>query len=472
LILLFLLFFLVSCGNLTTTKSVVQLDSKPRGLYVYDHEKKFVGRSPIFLEVDKGFHYQFHYSVKKDGPLKKMRRHCRVNWLGSVLPNSIFLPFFPAGTAMGASFLGTDLINGGLNDCTEKFILKSKNGAGKIARPLAQRLLILPPEHYDGVVSNSLARHFKKNIFQKFRVNPTDQVVSFNQTSSDLRFFGIDHDNAKDLKIMRDEIYLYLAQKYQVTGFVKITYKDGVMYSQVIDAFTKKYTPSVYNKKVKLTIKGIKKRSSIIQFLVKSISLLPNAATVTKTEGAATFKVGPGRGEVNEDRRSHPDAFPKWASSFGIETIRPTFFYGMWDADVWISPAMGLSSFQYKTDVQGHGNLVVNFSSLNLFMMGNVALFTPFGALQLGAGIGGSYFEGRDNKGGEFKKGSTLYRILISHYFFWSRRVYSTINFSSNHFGSNPPSGTLYEMDHFNEASIGLGMYFPEAKSLTRAFFK
>ena len=396
------------------------------------------------------------------------RRGCRWDWGGSIVPNILWSPFFPIGTALTTAFLFADSTTKGLYVCKGSVFLSSKVVEGRGER---KKVIIgMPIAIGRSDLAEKAIDFWRKNIFEK---NRSAEVFLWDEAvENEFIYRGVDlYANTKPDKIKK-RFMNQIAHKFRGTHFIHFDLKEDkehfIITPMLYDAFTLRgvkadFLKTFRMKKEKVTAKNYWKR------ILRNIDFFPNALTLSYHGKPKESRLVPldatRNGEFPTD--THPDAFPKFLTLFGVETVRHPQLFSTWDWGGFLSPSFGASSWRSSYLLSGR-QYNFDFESYNFGYNASLTGFSPLGQLSAGIGFVGSLFQMSDSQGFKTSKLGIMTRIFVSYSKFFNDRIYFTGGFKTYKPSKSITGQAQYTLDSWSETYVGLGYYFPEVKSLAR----
>ena len=469
--------FLVSCGTLSGSKSIIIADSTPRGMKVFSEEKKELGITPFFFKAKTRWKTKFVFKSEENKIEIPFKYKCHINWASSLLPNGMLGLGAPAVAAL---FIGTDLFSGGIWNCVKPlhYVSNQKNINHDLLHVRKKRILILPVVSNDREISRKIINFYTKKIFNEF--NKEDAEIIDNEETKDALFErGLDNYASTHPDKIKREFLNELGEQFNLTHFYYFDIKEEknkiVIKPQLFDAFTLKPVKAKYSKTFRLKLNThlgigfLKKLISMIDFLPNSI-IVSHPYTLTESREVA---LDPSQTQLEARANSHPDAFPKLVSLLLLDTAHHPRFYDSWDYSGFLSPKLGASSWKSAYTVTGIPYEFL-FESYFVFYDAILGIFTPFGEFDLGIGLGLVNYIASDNQGFERNRVVAATHIGFSYTLFLSNRTYFKVSADQYIAPDNKkePENFIktdyYHLKSWKEIKVGLGYYFPEIKALTR----
>lgn len=463
----FILLSLLSCGTIRSKKNIIFADSTPRGLTVVNEKGKELGQTPFFFRVQPGDKRKFTYVIEGKA-LGHQNYHCKWDWGGSIVPNAIWAAAFPVGTVLSGVFMTADFTSKGLYVCKNSVFLKSIIKQEKKER--IKRIIGMPVAIGQSELAEKAVKFWVENIFER---NKKDEEFIWNQNvENEFVYRGVDlYANTNPTKIKRRFIN-QIGHKFEGTHFLhfEVNEEDGFFSFKPVlyDAFTfetleAKYLKPFKMKKEKKTAKNYWKK------ILRNIDLFPNAVTLSlHTQPTETREVNLNPAQTGEfATNNHPQAFPKFFTIFGIETVRHPQFFSNWDWGGFLSPNFGTSSWRSSYPINGQ---TYNFDFQSYLFGYNAALtgFTPLGQLTAGVGINVAYVIMNDSAGLNEAKIGSLFGVFANYKKFFNDRIYFTFGTKSFKPNKSLTGKREYELKSWIESYVGLGYYFPEVKTVAR----
>lgn len=450
-----LFFFLLnSCGTFLQREHVVQIDTEPRNAKVF-HKDKHIGNTPLFYKFSKKRHNKFSInSGENKDEFEDIFMNCSFNWSDSVIPNLIFSisgPLLPIG------FLAIDHYSGGLYKCPKKLFVKV-DSIKEIIKVKKRRVLMIPPFSQNYKLSYTILRLYKKRIKQF-------DIVDIDKGNLELSFHGINNDKKWNIENIQDHIRLQVGHELGITHFMffELDHQDKnklVVKAKLFDAFTKEKRPDESLNNVKIKFKSNNEKYNLLERIYyDAFRFLPNSLTASYSGNSSVFI------ETQDealDLGEHPRRFPRMIRTLGFGYILHPRLFRRWDFNLSLTPGLSFHGGSYNQSF---------FDAKYAFYEAGLTLFTPFGFVFAGFGLGPSYFRIDDNLGHSFSgtrllgKFELYYALYITDRYFlkFSTRI---LNVDSE--GWNDPS---LQLSGFSEYSLSVGYYYPELKNLMKRLF-
>lgn len=458
---------------MTGRKQIVPVDSRPRGATVYDENGKRIGITPFFYKYSKRFGQEFTFEMPEadqKSSIEKINYRCRPNWSESIIPDSLYLPFYPLGTAVGSAFLLTDFFTGGAIDCQNplfvNFASQSRGGHKK-----SRKYLIIPPNYFDEKVARNVARYWVAQRFDKFR-NPQDEVVSYESSSTQMLHYGIDHNNKNSFHSIPYSHLIDLAYQYNANMIVEFELKrEGaliVITPKITDIFTKEVVGEELSRPYRMH-KTLDAKDTIYYYLVKSISLIPNSFSLSfPPTRQAEVTQGETNSEVHKKKLSrHHEHLPNLFAIWGVSNIDHPLHFRRWDLNPQIRAAFSAHAWEFGEQVAGV-DYHIGYQDVMFNIGGSLTFHTPFGALYGEAGGGPFYYRTQDNYGFHKQSASGVFKLELSYYAFMGKKFYVKVGVHHFEIPDHLIFTKYFQLKSWQDTVLTFGLFLPELKSLVR----
>lgn len=433
---IFLLASLTGCGTIGARRSIVAIDSNPRGAQVHDQSSQLLGTTPFFMQKEKQLHERFTFSYRDE---KKSESYfCSINWSESVVPNLVPSLFFPLGMVVSGGFLLTDWATGDIYRCDDALIAKLSSDTS--TQTEVPRLLILPPnldDHQD-------AKSFAEKVVAEREIQ--GKIVKWSRGEEVLEYFDINPKRSAEIKTIPQEHWREVAFRTHATKLLYFEQKDEQFIPVEMDlvTFDEKRLPAITYRSSK----------TYRDYFASLFSFFPNALTLSHMTGISGTSVDdPSNNHVSK----HPEALPKFLSWWGAENISNPRLLSPWDVELQFSPLIAFPAFRYQD-----GDYWINGQRYFLGYEGGLTFHSPFGALRLGYALGPSVSRFENSSG---EKGSNFHWLTssfsASYYAFLTERLYFKISLQSYGFQSQEYQGKL---DDLTVTMVSIGYYIPHLK--------
>ncbi|WP_127718433.1 hypothetical protein [Halobacteriovorax sp. HLS] len=456
------LFFLVSCGTLRSPKNVIPIDSSPRGVQVYNDEK-LIGVTPFFYEAKRAKTHKIEFRYNKKIISKEYK--CSLNWDQSILPTSLIMLLYPAGTIFGGVGLSLDGISGGLYKCHSPLFaytsFKFENTEKK------KKVIMLPIENEFQVFSKEMLERYKR---ENLEIEFLDDELIW----TDLFEYGINHFKDNHPSKIQRYFLNQIASKHGATHFYYTSIQKNkqkyIINTQLYDAYTLKIVEGSFNRKYEIEVPENHDNNWLKSFGV-FFNIIPNGFRLSQSiDPKVTYSYNL-NGQVVEKEamitKRHPKAFPKFISSINLESILHPQDYKMWDITGSIFPTVSASSWMSEGLGDG-GTYSAWIASYYFLFNGELTVHTPIGALSAGAGYGYSLNYMNDSLGSSEDKVLTLFNINLNYVAFLTRSIYLKLAIDAFEPKQEGFGIGNYKVRNWSQGSIGLGYYFPSLRHLAR----
>lgn len=430
------LVLLFGCGTIGSRRSIIAVDSTPRGATVTGSNGESLGVTPFFMQKEKQLLERFNFSYEDQK--KSEYYNCSINWSESVLPNLIPSAFFPVGMAVTGGFLLTDWATGDIYRCHNPLTLTFS--ATSVAPASTPRLLVLPPPLDDYL----LARNLAEKVIHSEKIE--GKMVKWGRAEEVLEYFGINSKRSADIKSIPREHWHEVAYQTKATTLLYFEVQETEIVPVLMDLITfqtKKLNPVVY-----------KHESSFSSYAASLFSFFPNALTFSYMSGIAGTTVD----DPSDDHvTKHPDALPKVLSWWGAENISNPRLFSPWDIELQFSPLIAFPAFRYQRD-----EYWINGQRYYFGYEGALTFHSPFGAFRFGCGLGPSFSQYEDSTGASGQAFHWLTNsVSASYYGFVTERLYFKISINAYKFKSQEYQG---KVDDLTVSMVTLGYYIPHLK--------
>ncbi|TNF00925.1 MAG: hypothetical protein EP326_05655 [Deltaproteobacteria bacterium] len=460
---LILLSLVVSCGTLKKRDNIVFADSSPRGLEVKDEKGKVLGKTPFFLEVDT-FKRQT-YSFFSEEEKTNVSYGCPFDWGGSIIPDLIFV-FQPV---ISATFLITDLLTGGAYVCRKPIHATMKVDESKVKLiQRNRRILVLPIASRDKVLSDKIIKSWEKTRFRKLKKD--EELVWNESTESSFFVRGLDHYADTHPDRIRRRFLNEVGLEFNATHFLhfdleKDKKKKLIKVTPVLyDAFTLAPVEADYLKPFKVRDTEYDSYGFLAR-VVDFLHILPNSIRGGFSAVAAEKRQPDKNTEYKVER--HPDQLNQLITFFGFDSVHHPRFFDSWDLAGFLSPSLGSSSFK-STQNLSSGQYEVLLESYYIDYNASFRVFTPFGQIGTGFGLGLMGFIFSDNRNLEYSSTTAYTHYFFDYTYFFSDRWFFKLAYDFYQPTKGKIHSDYYDLISWKEASVRVGYYFPEIKSITR----
>src|SRR3989339_125683 len=467
---LFFLITLVSCGTINHRDNIIPIDSTPRHAKVFDEDKKFLGTTPFFYEINKERKQNFTFFENESKQEMKISYKCALNYSESLIPNLLISLLYPVGTTWGAISMAVDYWSGDLFTCAKGIEINIPNNLNNGPLKLsAKRILILPIESTDEKIASEIVALWKKNFFS---IQTTDSIIPMAKANrsiitnglSDKRLWAPREINRQDLWPLGHEFSATHLLSFEKKSEGEVTTYTPKLY----DFFTLQEVQETYLKPLQINDtpeNSLETLEIIKESVLQTIALIPNSISASLSFDRTILVADSSNQSVGIEGHRHPMAFPKFLSIWGAENMSHPYLYDSWDYNLQFSPAIALSAWEANLDY-----LTLQMQSAILGGKASINLHTPFGSLGMAIGMGYGYFYalGSDQEKFIFTEWPAL--VDIYYYKFLTSKLFFKFKVSSYGLDRKNPSIEWkgLRLDGWMEAGASLGHYFPTMKSTLR----
>ena len=185
---------LISCGSIRGRTRYISVDSKPRGVKIYDQSGKSLGETPLFYKIKSRSELIFKVDQHKAQSVHQFP--CQLRWLRLSLENApLPLITLAAGPPFALGLYGaailTDTMSGAAYHCPERITLSNFNHEAK-TQPSCPRYIVA------GL--SSLSREAQKQVTQVWWAEHKLKSVKKNQRPK----LSSKRESSCDLNIIQD----------------------------------------------------------------------------------------------------------------------------------------------------------------------------------------------------------------------------------------------------------------------------
>lgn len=467
----------MACGSIRGRTQYVSVDSKPRGVIVYDKKGENLGPTPLFHKIESRSHLTFEIDQEGDQASSRQVIGCQFQWLQTPLENlPLPLLFLSLGLPIAASIYGTalitDVLSGAAYHCPDQIKLSNfkdkKKSQSSCPRYLRAGLTALSRQAQNQITSLWWARRSQgegeHSHSKDQKCGPTlveDKEVWAHQLDLSLDHFGDDL-----LKEWSDDVRRInrLGYETQASHLLHLSYVDP----------TQEGLPSTDEKLIKVTeldlhtlhtfsllipqpIEVLSETESVghnvRSFFKHSSSLIPDTLGISfmlrsydgiSHDGESNQTEQSSRG-LTLTHVSHPNAFRSWDYAFNFNL------------------GGGLDLAQRFT-LEDRPQTRVSFNRYTLDAMFNLTGHTPLGAIGLSVGPGLGVYQLSDprlNKDlhliGEFNVG-------IHYTFFVTEKIMGRFKANTIQVGGSIGEKVFSEI---TDIAFMIGYYVPSLQRLT-----
>ena len=469
-IILILVITQTSCATLDSRHQVLEINSDPHGVKVYDQFGKNNETTPVFRRVRRSRYHILKYD--RDGKLRKKRISCPLNFASTTvntIAGALVLIAQPwAGIATIVGLNGIDLLSGNAFDCDEKIML---NVAEDADLEPCYRVAVIPPEVGDQVQAFEIAESWIKRT-KKFSQRCTE-FIDVKDSFEAHAYYNIDTSDSIQASQLNRRIARHIAGELNANYLVELSTRDDnanwyvkpKLYSveeNTIVSAKQELGFEVVSQIPKLGIYASKSTSaSLRKILHKGVQLIPNSIGFTPYSNIEF------EGELAPEQED-PTIGTTLLSSWTLSSIQHPARFRSLDATWSLYPSFGISfnNFDIPTDTadinpstQRKLRLILGFGELRV----KGTLHTPLGALGVYYGFGATVMW-RNYDDGVFSEffrpfgsfGFDYYAFITRNMFFQAgiqqRDIYNNDFY-------NIDDGR--EADSFINATVGMGYFIP-----------
>lgn len=435
---------LQGCGTIGSRRSIVAVDSSPRGALVYETgESVALGTTPFFLEKDKKFHQSFLFKLGERE--EEVGSFCSLNWSESVLPNLVPSFFFPIGTIFSGGFLLTDWASGSIYRCKRPIVADFGDSNASLIPP--KKILVIPPPLKDHLKAKSLAEKVLEQLGLK------KHAISWDKSEEVLEYFGIDQSRGIELSSIPDEHWREIGHRTQADHLLYFKSGKGQFTPVLVDMLNHQQT--------EMTPADYTEDKSFSDYLASTFSFFPNALTLSQMLSISVTNIDDPN---NEHTKQHPSRLPFLISLWGMENVSNPRLLTPWDYELNFSPIIAFPAFRFQYD-----DYWINGQRFTLAYQAALTLHSPFGAIRLSYALGPAYSSYEDSEGKTGGQWQAFARqISASYYAFFTERLYFKISATNYRFSSEEYQGKAKGLA---VAYFTLGYYIPHLKWKLRQLF-
>jgi hypothetical protein len=452
-----LLFLLASCGMFQSRKEIISVDSIPSGVEVYKRkDKSYVGKTPIFLEVEKnstdsylfknnGVFYSKSETPREYCNYKRSDHDPHLNDKGHRDVEDVIKVINPVTLVNGAKY---ECING----------IRAKLDFKKPPEEPCKILVAIPPRSNFFETSLEIYQEYKKQIFDPNK-SACDKIISPFQAEEYFSFLGIDHMfPPEDLSEMDVQKIFKIGYKFKATHIVFLPHeeKDNLL----------RINPRVYNIHEGLPVHGPLGKSFstglkdgetnwLLNFFLSSFRIIPNGVAIQANTNNQLKLIDSNNNNVNYDYSDlemgitlDDIQFPaeKWA--FNFRTV-PVLVFAGWANDK---------------------NMKISGLTLDF----KLYVHAPFGGVFVArAGLGGAYvdvdYPPAGYNSGDF---SFLTDVGVQFYFFATDRIYGGLGYKRYFLPNNSITLNGYSISGESHIFFEIGYFWPELRMGARSLFQ
>lgn len=469
---------LPACASLAGTHQVLSIDSPDRGLAVANEAGTVLGKTPLFVRVERESSHVLHYA-RAAGHRETFALQCHYRWLGSLLPNGVTASLSvanpPAALVVLALANGIDLWTGAAWHCPPAVLLPGALTPVDVATdasPSCHSFVIAPPQHEDDRISRQLSDLW----WQHHGLATCHRLVSPDESDKILRRQGVTHATGLDITQRPREKLNELGLR---TGASHLTVLQVRAVDDHIEA-----TPTVYDLHTlagtpgpPLTLDLAQSKLTlwqrVVQWTGRHVQLLPDSLGFAPSQKRFEFK--PNAGNLFLDDQPTPAWLPALVSNWTLLSVDHPGSYQPWDATARLGPRV-LFGYESRALRYGPDKAMGHKAEVTLLDLGALygptgTLHTPLGALSafLGIGLAGAWHW----HDGQFVAGRVP--VMTSAGVAWTAFVTENLfvrgDISSYAATSPQVLGKGYQLETWSAVSLALGWHVPEWRQVVRGWF-
>lgn len=474
---------LTSCATIIDRREIISLDSNPRGAAIFKTKEETtpMGWTPLWLVETKRSHQHYFMEYPKT-ERKEVDLNCGIDRWNALLGNGII--------AIGSPFVGL----GGLAlDVLTEYGFSCKNKNYVIDLPAqvnssryCRTFIVAPPHHDDESISDQIAERWIKE-FMKQDLAACDEVIEYEEGKKFFSYINQSYSTPIEERLVTGFHGRFIGSSTDASHVVildeKFVLGDRFIAAKFVDLHRDKTdnTIAVPPLPIPKELVRLERDRGWGAKIARHLHLFPNAAVFSLSFVDAhqlnehayneDMKIKSVRRDNELHNRSipgfylthveHPESFRQW--DYDLDAF-PSFTakYGHWDFT--IDP-----DARDKEDEDEHLRLLIAFTGI--FYNGKITLHTPAGAFGLGVGFGGMIVKVHTNDGLDLTKPTTGYIFLMDYVAFINPDLYFTGGTQLTGFGERFES-ERFKLNTWSEAYMGIGFFFPDARTYVRRALK
>lgn len=469
------------CASLAGRRQYLSIDSSPRGLEVLDPEdhRKVLGTTPLFVRLRRDTSHDLRLRAPA-GTEWTTPMSCGFRWRGALLgnlPMTLLGGSLPGALVMYGVGNAVDLATGAAWACPPRFHVDAAWTARPDAPPpvpACPALVAVPPRADDQKLSDLVAARWKARLVA---AGTCATFADEERVQDFYRRYNVTHDTPFEPAQADPE-------RLNELGFLTGATHAVVLRTTGDDRFVK-VTPVRYDLHtlaearepafdLDLDAEPGLTRSGALAVVARYLRLLPNSVAFSAAQKSFDFQaVATTRLVGDQPTKS---VLPSVLSNWTVAWVEHPDRHGAWDATFGLSPTL---AFGYNarllslTDADGGRPRTLAASIVHGVVLydASVGLHTPLGAFGMaaGAGAGGAWLweDGRFRSWtfGAFANARVDYTAFVSENLF--------LQVAYDAYQSRLPHvvGNGYSLVTFQAASVTVGCYLPQLRSVVRGLF-
>ncbi len=473
-----LLSFQISCATLDSRHQVLEINSDPHGVMVYDRFGNNKETTPVFRKARRSRNHILRYD--KEGKLRKRKITCPLSFgtttINTILGALVMVadPWAGIGTILGLN--GIDLLSGNAFDCKEKIILDVPEDADLES---CYRVAIIPPEVGDENQAVDIANSWIKKT-KKYSQRCTE-FIGVKKSFEVHEYYNIDTSNSIKANQINRRVARLIAGELNINYLVELKTRDDSsnwyvkpkLYSVEEDKTVSGKEALGFEVVSQLTKKGLyasKSTSATFRkILRKGVKLIPNSIGFMPYSNIS-FSNADDLGDSNKPEQERTSITNTFLSSWTLSSIEHPARFKSLDATWSLYPSFGLSLKSF--DVPTPDTLTPSTVKKIGFILGNAdlrikgTLHTPMGAFGLYYGFGAAALWRNYNDGGYAKffrplgTGGTEYIAFLTKNMYFQATAELHSIYGAEFY--NLPDGRY--SDSIFKTSVGFGYFIPSMR--------
>lgn len=461
-----------ACATLTSGDQKVMVDSAPRGQEFKTRNSEntiSIYETPVTLEIPRDS------SIRFDLPGGQIEtRPCSFR-VGPFLIGNL-VPLAAALWPLSLAGYGIDLITGAAYECPQKILFRKDRKKAKSKKiSECKKLYLFPPQIDATGKSAVIAKRWFKASNRREQLNCKSYTLSLSHPLTSDKYMieqlGV---NYRDLSFKQKQALAFETGTSHIVTMNRT--RDGAkIQASVYDIYKDKKTFSHSFKSKLADGKSKSKVPGWKRFVRNNVHLISNSITLGGYNTDLDSMI------VTKQYTRIDNVEDKADISLGITTALHPDGYSDWDFEVDFSPDFSFNTYSSKTFgtvFNERDEPLYTFESevagttADMGAVAGFSLFTPFGRLAVGLGLG--LFLSRTEDGANLEDGTknlvTSYAGLSGTYeFFITDRIFFQTRASSKSLGSNLIDNEFYSVERFETYSFAFGYYFPETRKHVRS---
>ena len=470
IICIFILLAQTNCATLDSRHQVLEFNSDPHGVEVYDRFGKNSETTPVFRRVRRSRYHILKYD--KNGKTRKKKITCPLSFgtttVNTILGALIMIadPWAGIGTILGLT--GVDLLSGNAFDCKEKIMLDVPEDAD--LEP-CYRVAIIPPEVADQKKAFEIAKSWIART-KKYSQRCTE-FVEVKESFEAHAYYNIDTSHSIQAKQLNRRVARHIAGELNANYLVELSTRDDTsnwyvkpkLYSVEENTIVSAKEELGFEVVSQLPKKGIyasqSTSASMRKILHKGVQFIPNSIGFTPfSEISFSNDFAP--------KQEEPSFGSTLLSSWTLSSVEHPARFRSLDATWSLYPSFGISinNFDIPTNEESSNpslkkKLNIILASSELRIKGTI--HTPIGALGLYYGFGAAAMWRSYDDGGfakylrPFGSGGIDYNAFITRNMFFQAGIQMRYIYKSEFYHLNDGRSE----DSFVNTSVGMGYFIP-----------